>query len=732
MQVDELVQLAASGSTKTIEGQWIAAVERDGVTADETIALAPVLKTLIDQSQKELAGSLAWTAVEMFAERPAPADALRVGKKFLLLLPRCDDLRSMVTSLYEKLYADQDGFESLTKIAGIAGGRPPRRAIRILDLCLALEPGAYALSREDELAVRVEAIDKEDWQITLHDGTRQTDIDALQFADDYDPCEADDFRVLSRFDRPRLKTVLTKQPAQIIISILRIRDKSISSDELQSILTPEVIPLDDWKKWWTKARTALKRVPEVSLEGRNPYILQYVANAQTYEGEIEAKFKALTCAADQLDAFEKYLRECKSHKESPNTDLMTRLRVHVAERAARLQKSGASVVLGERIVEWQIGSAIGDADADRPTLDLLSNAADPENLVRECESPALWRHAYQALARALPDRSTDIFAALLPHAPVQTCAELAQQLNKDNLPAERLEQIVQTILGDPISHYQAICWLWDGAPDAKGWQCVPPVTVLSRILWLLSEIKLESKATADEAKTINSAVKSVLSARKYERFSACGEQIESGMAAALITQLQRIDGLGYSVRDDMVGRLRLQFPILTAKPTIPRWEQEEAIFSSPEGISRFRADIDELVDVKMKENAKAIGEAAAKGDLSENSEYKFALEERDLLRARFALMSAQIALAKPIEPSDVPNDHISIGSRVSFRHVETGATFEMTFLSSFDADADRRIYNYKSPLAQEMMGAKIGNQFDLQIAEPAGLYEVKELNPWAD
>jgi transcription elongation GreA/GreB family factor len=209
------------------------------------------------------------------------------------------------------------------------------------------------------------------------------------------------------------------------------------------------------------------------------------------------------------------------------------------------------------------------------------------------------------------------------------------------------------------------------------------------------------------------------------------EHLEAGMAAALITQIRRNDGLGYSVRDDMISRLRARFPVLTAKPAIPLWEREEDIFSSPEGISKFRAQIDELVNVKMKENAKAIGEAAAKGDLSENSEYKFALEERDLLRARFALMQGQIAIAKPIEPSEVPNDHISIGSRVSFRHVETGATFEMTFLSSFDADADRRIYNYKSPMAQELMGAKIGNQFDLQIAEPAGLYEVAELNPWS-
>ena len=48
----------------------------------------------------------------------------------------------------------------------------------------------------------------------------------------------------------------------------------------------------------------------------------------------------------------------------------------------------------------------------------------------------------------------------------------------------------------------------------------------------------------------------------------------------------------------------------------------------------------------MRANAKAIGEAAAHGDLSENSEYRFALEERDLLRARLAQLQGQSAVGQ--------------------------------------------------------------------------------------
>ncbi len=78
------------------------------------------------------------------------------------------------------------------------------------------------------------------------------------------------------------------------------------------------------------------------------------------------------------------------------------------------------------------------------------------------------------------------------------------------------------------------------------------------------------------------------------------------------------------------------------KPEIEPWKREDILFATRAGISRKQEEIDHHVNVKMAENARAIGAAAERGDLSENSEYKFALEERDLLRARLAQMNSEI------------------------------------------------------------------------------------------
>jgi transcription elongation factor GreA len=129
----------------------------------------------------------------------------------------------------------------------------------------------------------------------------------------------------------------------------------------------------------------------------------------------------------------------------------------------------------------------------------------------------------------------------------------------------------------------------------------------------------------------------------------------------------------------------------------------------------------------MRDTARAIGAAAEKGDLSENSEYKFALEERDLLRARLAGMNAEMAIAKVIAPDDVPTDRIGVGTRAVFRRVEDGERYEMTFVGPWDTGAAGTL-NYKAPLAQTLMGKRIGEQFDFEHGDASGRYELVELH----
>ena len=144
------------------------------------------------------------------------------------------------------------------------------------------------------------------------------------------------------------------------------------------------------------------------------------------------------------------------------------------------------------------------------------------------------------------------------------------------------------------------------------------------------------------------------------------EQIDEGREDALRTQVKRASGLSDAGRTDLLNSILGRFPALWVKPPKKPWEDTQILFCTEAGYAGKDAELDELINVKMKENAIAIGKAAERGDLSENSEYKFALEERDLLLARAAEIKRKITIARVMRPEYVTTEHVTVGANVKF------------------------------------------------------------------
>jgi transcription elongation factor GreA len=91
-------------------------------------------------------------------------------------------------------------------------------------------------------------------------------------------------------------------------------------------------------------------------------------------------------------------------------------------------------------------------------------------------------------------------------------------------------------------------------------------------------------------------------------------------------------------------------------------------------------------------------------------------------------MKAEAAMAKIITLDLVPTDHLGIGSRAVFRRVGGEERYEMTFLGPWEADPARGRFNYQAPLAQKLMGLKIGDVVEFDHGGVSGSFELVELH----
>ncbi len=728
MDVEGLVQLIGSGNVRTVEDAWLSALTEETASAQGWMTRVAVLEALVATGKQAEAAELAATALESLRERVAPADLVPLAGAMLLAVGEAPDVRDAVLELYQAAFADRPNLPGLLEASGLAGEKTPRRALRTLEVCLALSPGDFLIGRHDDSAARVDAVEPGTWRFSVATSKGSRTLDPTALADAYAPTAADDYRVLAQFDRERLAALLEKDPAPIVRTIVRAHGDRMTGDDLEVLLTRGLVPPDQWTKWWSRARSALKKSADVTVEGRNPYIIQYDPNADSLEQQTRASLARIHDSAGSLKALQTYLREARARGTSPDADLLRHMAATLDARARRQQEIGNRLALETWLIAARVREALGDPEPDAPAVALLAAADNPEDWIRAIEINDLWDDGCACLEKARPEGIAARLADLLRTAPTAVCDDIAERLVRLSFPPEEFDELVQEIIAEPMGFHGALFWLWQGPRRADIVRSVTVPELLHRTLVMLTEMKRNDKLDRRIVKAVRAGARSALSNRKYERVRACIEGMDLSMARAVYAQVRRLEELGRAVQEDILKIIGDAFPAIFAREKIEPWADARVMYVTSAGLAAKEAEIRDLVNVKMKENARAIGAAAEHGDLSENSEYKFALEERDLLRARLAQMNEQMAMARILEPEDVPSDRVGIGSRVVLRNTETGATRELVILSAWEADTARGIVNYKAPLAQAVLGRRTGDTVELQLADGLGAFVVESIS----
>ena len=86
---------------------------------------------------------------------------------------------------------------------------------------------------------------------------------------------------------------------------------------------------------------------------------------------------------------------------------------------------------------------------------------------------------------------------------------------------------------------------------------------------------------------------------------------------------------------------------------------------TPEGYEKLRKELEYLKTVKRRELSKAIGEARAHGDISENAEYDAAKEAQGMNEKRISELDAKLATAQILDSAAMSSDEVLIGGIIS-------------------------------------------------------------------
>ena len=147
------------------------------------------------------------------------------------------------------------------------------------------------------------------------------------------------------------------------------------------------------------------------------------------------------------------------------------------------------------------------------------------------------------------------------------------------------------------------------------------------------------------------------------------------------------------------------------------------------GYDKLKADLDQLHTVEMPKILERLGIARSEGDLSENAEYHGARESQGMMQARIDLLRDKLSRAILMDASQFPKDEVSFGATVRVKDLNFDDEEEFTLVGAGEEDYDTGKILITSPLAQGLVGKKIGDR--VEIVVPAGTlkFEILEIRP---
>jgi transcription elongation factor GreA len=139
-------------------------------------------------------------------------------------------------------------------------------------------------------------------------------------------------------------------------------------------------------------------------------------------------------------------------------------------------------------------------------------------------------------------------------------------------------------------------------------------------------------------------------------------------------------------------------------------------FLTRAGYEKLVKDLEPLKKMKNQLSLD-IGEAREKGDLKENAEYHSAKEKLGEVMSRIAKIQDKLQNAKIIDDLKSPKGVVAIGCKVDLKD-EDGDEFSYTLVGEDESDPAEGKISVYSPLAQGLLGKKVGEQVEVQL--PAG------------
>jgi transcription elongation GreA/GreB family factor len=666
--------VVARGDASAVEEFWLARLEA-GV--GDGAAFTEALRRLRGAGKKTLAATL----LELADEQARTEGAWEGRKRFVSEMLRLgignpEEHRAALEECVRHLWPGRPSLKSLLAHYSLRTSRKSAETLETLELWLEHDVGSvFSMAGRGPGRV-VEASPK--LGILRLDFEKERHVPVpIDAARKYlTPLPAGHFLRRRLEEREALGAEVARDPQGTLEQILESLGGPLSVPEIKAALAG-LLPEDMWTGWWNRA----KKNPRLLAAGQGSRVQYRLAGEHGAEQEIRAEFANIS--------LERQVEMARRHG-ARSRELGAWMGAELLRRAG---EPGA-----DPGVAWEALSLAARSGADAAQVHSAREAvlaAVGPALLLEAVGDATQREAVLDFIREHhADGSVEVVAAWLEK---ETNARLLLRATSFLIQAgesARVHSFLDQVLVSPTKLPAAFVWLCEEDDEA-----LAPLLEERRGGALL--VRLVELAERREFGPFRPRLKEIVS--------------PSGLAARIVQERLTVDQARRIVQIvENPGELAdernwLRRAVTARFPELRPGAAADFVPALNVTVLRLQDELRALLEKEIPETLRAIQEARAHGDLSENFEYHAARARQEFLSARASDLQADLARVRIVDPATVDTARIRVGTRVWLEPEQGGERRAVTILGPYEADPAQGIVSNASEAAQGLLEKAAGD-----------------------
>ncbi len=705
------------GNIQQIENLWKKVAELTPDDLDFFYSIERDLAKKNEEKTAELLGILA----NYFIENDNNEKAIEILKKIMVYTPKNNDARNQIVECFKSNFSNHSQLEEYIRKTKInQTWKNFSEALQDFEKHIAFDINNWVYHKSWKIG-KITGLDEETFTIdfeskTGHNMTLQMALKSLEVLPE------NHLWIQKRFNMDKLRDDSEEGITFVLETIFKSFNNEASLKEIKREMTDGIIPVKDWNKWWAKAKKILKKgeIFGSSYDKKDHYFLR--KKKLPFHEEMFNKFQNLKSFQGRFEVIQDYLKDSEDY-ENDNFTMMLQYFAEIANDKEHITEKTVQSYLLLRKLERQSGK-VKDMKSLRIKPEEIANGISNYTRVFEDLPDAETKKELIELLRKNNSHWEYIISEFLKTKPTRAHNYIMDELYGHGK-IEDLKSIVNYITNNYRNNPELFVWtcrylyseneIFKATVSDEGsivYNLIQLIDTLGRDIDNKKEVTLNRK-------TFNQIMEILFKDNVLQIYL---KSIESDAARKCILMIKGSVYLDEKTKLAFLEPFKSQFADVFKEKDID--EGLHHFLVTRQAYTEKQKQLEHILNVEIPKNSKDIGEAQEKGDLRENAEYQSALEKQKNLQVLSKKLDDDIKKAKVIQAKNVDITKVSPGTKLLLKNLDSNSDETFVILGEWDSQPEKNIVSYKSPFGAALLGYKVNEEVEINLAENNKRYKV--------